>query len=296
MSDSFLVEEDFLDKDYFLDAQVKLKDENEVKSERRLKIIKLVFCLLCFLLLGELIIYKYVLPCFASPKITIMGNENYRAEEIASFLLPMNSSNWFNFNVEDAVTLISSESGIESVSVEKHFPDKILVKVQERKPVALMFVMENGHSVPLQIDKNGVLFKGKMGKGKNGGEDSSSEKNVRENLDAIPIISGLPIEYMAQGMKIPNIYKPLFDQIYTINNLPQKYFASVSEICVLPNDFGNYELELIPSHSKVKVRTDRSLNEDALKYMIVVLDVVNQIGTDVDKIDLRYGSVSYTLN
>lgn len=277
-----LLDDEYLDKDYFLDTQVKLKDENEIKSDRRLKIIKIIFCVLCFLLLGELIVYKYILPCFASPKITVTGNQSYKAEEIASLLLPLDTSSWLNFNVEDAVALISADSGIDRVSVEKHFPDKITVKVQERTPVAVMFVMENGHSVPVQIDRNGVLFKGK-------------KSNEKDDNRIIPIISGVPVEYMAQGMRIPNIYKPLFDQISTINNLPQKYFASISEICVLPNDFGNYELELIPSHSKVKVRTDRSLNEDALKYMIVVLDVVNQIGTDVDKIDLRYGSVSYTV-
>ena len=73
------------------------------------------------------------------------------------------------------------------------------------------------------------------------------------------------------------------------------FSASLSEICVLPKDSGNYELALIPSQSKVKVLTDRALNEDALKYMLVVLDVVNQIGTEVEvaAVDLRYGSVSY---
>jgi len=60
----------------------------------------------------------------------------------------------------------------------------------------------------------------------------------------------------------------------------------------LPKDTGNYELALIPSQSKIKVLTDRSLNEDALKYMMVVLDIVNKLDTDVYEIDLRYGSVS----
>ena len=60
----------------------------------------------------------------------------------------------------------------------------------------------------------------------------------------------------------------------------------------MPKDTGNYELALIPAQSKIKVLTDRALNEDALKYMMVVLDVVNKIGADVYEIDLRYGSVS----
>ena len=80
--------------------------------------------------------------------------------------------------------------------------------------------------------------------------------------------------------------------ISNIQNLPQKYFAAVSEICVVPKEYGNYELVLIPSSAHVKVLTDRSLNEEALKYMMVVLDVVKQLETDVSEVDLRYGSVS----
>ena len=194
-------------------------------------------------------------------------------------LVPMNSANWFDFDVNQAVAIISSEAGIDHVSVEKRFPDKILINLEERKPVAVTFVMENGRTSAMQIDKNGVLFPGKT--------------QAAVDVNEVPIVSGLPVEYMSKGMRIPQKYRPLIDQITKISELPQRYFASVSEICVLPKEYGNYELALIPAQSKVKVLTDRALNEDALKYMMVVLDVVNQIGTDVSEVDLRYGSVSY---
>ena len=277
MSDvSLLVADEYLEKDYFLSDE--LDDSSSEKAERKIKFIKVIFCVLCFALLCELVIYKYIMPSFSSPKVTVTGQKEYSAEEIARLLLPMNSTNWFDFDVEQAVSLLSSESGIEHVSVEKRFPDKIYVNVAEREPVAVTFVMENGRTSPVQIDKNGVLFPGK--------KSSSVEK-------ILPIVSGLPVEYMSKGMRIPAKYRPLIDQISKISEMPQRYFASVSEICVLPKDSGNYELALIPSQSKVKVLTDRALNEDALKYMMVVLDVVNQIGTDVSAVDLRYGSVSY---
>jgi hypothetical protein len=93
--------------------------------------------------------------------------------------------------------------------------------------------------------------------------------------------------------RIPAKYRSLIEQIAEISELPQNYFASISEICVRAKEYGNYELSLIPSQSKVKVLTDRALNEDALKYMMVVLDVVNKIGTDVSEIDLRYGAVAF---
>ena len=279
MSDvSLLVAEEYLENDFFLSDD--MDSASDGKIERKIKFIKTIFCVLCFALLCELVIYKYIMPSFSSPKVTVTGQKDYSAEEIARLLLPMNSTTWFDFDVDQAVALLSSEAGIDHVVVEKRFPDKIFVNVSEREPVAVTFVMDKGSTKPVQIDKNGVLFPGK--------NNPSAEA-------ALPIVSGLPVEYMSKGMRIPSKYRPLIDQISKISELPQHYFASISEICVLPKDSGNYELALIPSQSKVQVLTDRALNEDALKYMLVVLDVVNQIGTDneVAAVDLRYGSVSY---
>ena len=273
-----LVSDEYLDKDYFLEDDLSINEEED-RSEKKIKVIKILFCVLCLLLIGELVVYKYVMPCFSSPKVTVSGQAAYSAEEIARMLLPMESSNWLDFDVNQAVAIISSEAGIEHVAVEKRFPDKILINLKERKPVAVTLVVENGKTSAMQIDKNGVLFPGRM--------------NAISDTNEVPIVSGLPVEYMSKGMRIPSKYRPLIDQITKISDLPQKYFASISEICVLPKEYGNYELALIPSQSKVKVLTDRALNEDALKYMMIVLDVVNQIGTDVSEVDLRYGSVSY---
>ena len=94
-------------------------------------------------------------------------------------------------------------------------------------------------------------------------------------------------------MSIPANYRVLLDQIETVRSRSQKYFAAISEIQVVQKEYGNYELVLYPVHKHVRVLTDRSLNEEALKYMMVVLDVVDSIEPDVSEIDLRYGSVSY---
>ena len=110
---------------------------------------------------------------------------------------------------------------------------------------------------------------------------------------SVPIISGIPVEHLAEGMRIPAKYRVLIEQIAKIQALPQKYFAAISEICVVPKTYGNYELCLIPVNSKIRVLTGRSLNEEALQYMMVVLDVVNTLEPDVSEIDLRYDSVSY---
>ena len=279
MSDiSVFTSDEYLDKDYFLSEDINSNDSSG-KTEKKIKIIKVIFVMLCLVLVGEFVYYKVIMPGFSIPKITVSGQQKFSAQEIGQMILPMCNDNWHTFDVEKANALISSDPEIESVVVEKKFPDKVFISIVEREPVALTFVTIKNDTVAMQIDKNGVIFEGKKG--------------INVDSNKIPIISGLPIEYLAQGMRIPSKYRPLIDQITKISELPQSYFAGISEICVHPKEFGNYELALIPSQSHIKVLTDRSLNEEALKYMMVVLDVVKQLGSDVSEIDLRYGSVSY---
>ena len=279
MSDiSVFTSDEYLDKDYFLSEDINSNDSSG-KTDIKIKIIKVIFVILCLVLVGEIVYYKVIMPGFSSPKITVSGQQKFSAQEIGQMILPMCNDNWHTFDVEKANALISSDPEIESVVVEKKFPDKVFISIVEREPVALTFVTIKNDTVAMQIDKNGVIFEGKKG--------------INVDSNKIPIISGLPIEYLAQGMRIPSKYRPLIDQITKISELPQSYFAGISEICVHPKEFGNYELALIPSQSHIKVLTDRSLNEEALKYMMVVLDVVKQLGSDVSEIDLRYGSVSY---
>ncbi|MCQ2573804.1 MAG: FtsQ-type POTRA domain-containing protein [Treponema sp.] len=273
------------DAGYFLDNDSFLEDDEiavtgESKAERRFRIVIIsTFAVLIVLLLAEFIGWKFIKPSLESPKVTISGNKSMKPEEIAVKLIPMNSRNWFTFDVDVAASILSSESCIKNVEVVKHFPDKILVNINERVPVALTYVNTSGKCVPMQIDDNGVLF--------------SNKYNAQIAQSGLPIISGIPVDNMTGGMRIPAKYKPLIAQIAQVQKLPQKYFAAVSEICVIPKDSGNYELILIPSSGHIKVLTDRALNEDALKYMMVVLDVVKQLKPDVPVVDMRYGSVSY---
>jgi cell division protein FtsQ len=247
-------------------------------ADRKTKAVKIIFLVLCALLLLEVVVYKIIMPSMRMPEIKFRGAKTYTAAELSEIISPLNGTNWFTFDTRKAEDMLASSAAIDYAHVVKHFPDHILITIEERVPVALTFLNENGRSLPVDIDKNGVLF---------------PQRTAGNDADIIPIISGLPVEHMTEGMRIPVKYRTLIDQITQIRALPQKYFAAISEICVVPKEFGNYELVLIPSNSRTRVLTDRALNEDALQYMMVVLDVVNSIEPNVSEIDLRYGSVSY---
>ena len=253
------------------------KKPEEKGDEKFFKTIKIVVCVLCGLLAVEIFLYKFVRPSARAPRVVFTGLCNYRAEDLTQEILGMRTGNYFTFDTAALAAKLSSISGIESVEIEKRFPDKIAVRVKERVPVAMTFVSDGAKTIPAQIDKNCVLF-----------------ECPGVSLDnTLPIISGIPVEFLSGGMRIPAKYRTLIDQIDKIRSLPQKYFAAVSEICVLPKKYGNYELMIIPVNSRARVLTDRVLNEAALQYMMVVLDVLNSIAPDATEIDLRYGSVSY---
>jgi cell division protein FtsQ len=255
-------------------------EKTPVEKDKRITVIKFIVVILTILLLLELVISMVVLPGFAPGKVIYSGLRNFNEGQMNTLLGDMTSSTWVNFDSEKAVSLLSTVPGIESVSIEKRFPDKILVQVTERVPVAKTIVSVNNRTIPIQIDKNGVLF------------PITSDSIISDS--SLPLISGLPIDTVKNNMRLPEKYRTLMEQIGQIRSLPQKYFVAVSEIRVMPKEYGNFELVLYPINSRVKVLTDRSLNEDAFKYMMVVLDVVNSIEPDVSLIDLRYGSVSYT--
>lgn len=240
--------------------------------------VKIILLVLCLLLVLEALIYLVAVPCMGSVAISWNGLQSYSEVEMNKALGPLAQKNWVHFKKYDVKSIVASMPGVESVQVSKHFPDRVSITVTERTPVAMTFVSVGERTVPVQIDRHGVLFPLVTG----------------TNEDAyLPIISGIPVENIPEGMRLPSRYHALLEQISEIRNISPNYFAAVSEIHVVPKEYGNYELVLFPINSRTKILTDRQLNKDALDYMMVVLDVVNTLEQDVSEIDLRYGSVSY---
>lgn len=278
MSDSVLSNISFSDYDdisFFADKST----EKPLVKDKKITILKIVVICLVTLLALEALLYTVVIPCLAPAKMECHGNKTLSSQEVIKILAEVDNQAWLTFDTQRAVNILSGVSCIESVSVEKQFPDKVIINLKERKSVAKTLVTMDGRTSAIQIDENGVLF--------------SITSQTLSGDSNIPLITGLPVSQMQDGTRLPSCYRTLMEQISQIAKLPQKYFAAISEINVVPKDYGNFELVLYPIHSRVKVLLDSSLTEEALEYMIVTLDVVNMIELDVTEIDLRYGAVSY---
>ena len=263
---------DFIESDLFYEEKNPKKSQSD---DRTWKIVKVLFFILCFIIFLEFVIYKYIKPCFSIPKFDYVGNASY-SEEVNNTLKNLNYTTWIKFDVDNASKAIKANPSVASVMVVKKFPNKVFYDIKERHPVAITFVQDGDTSYPIQIDESGYFF----------------PVNKQKSFENLPILSGIPVEYIADGMSVPNEYRPLLNQISKIAATDSSYFACLSEICVVPKSSGGYELVLIPSQSKTRVHMDRSLNIHSLEYMMVVLDVIQQLGQTVSEVDIRYQSVS----
>jgi len=255
--------------------------KRKVVSDSKMAAIKIIAAIFAVLLVCELCVYFFVVPCLDKVEISWSGLSSYTKESMNGVIMPCANKKFMNFSTAEAKSLVLSVPGVESVQVTKRFPNKVYINVTERKPVAMTFVSSNGRTVPVEIDKNGVLFNATSG--------------LVNNDSSLPLVSGIPVENIPEGMRIPQKYRALMEQIDKIRNLSQNYFAAISEIHVLPKEYGNYELVLYPIHSRTRILTGRQLSEESLQYMLIALSAVNKIEkkAEVEEIDLRYGSVTY---
>ena len=232
---------------------------------------------LCGVLALEGFFYFVLRPGMNKIQVTYVGLEQYGEEDLAPILADGDFQNWLKFNVRLAAERIAALSGIDSVAVEKHFPDKVIIQVRERRAVAMTLANVENRTVPVFLDQNGAVF-----------TKGASAVTHAANL---PLLSGISVEQSQEGMRLPKVYQPLIEQLTALKST--KALSALSEIRVREKNYGTYDLEVYPIHYRTHVLLDKGLNEDALHYMMVVLDVVSSLRPDVPEIDLRYGAASY---
>jgi cell division protein FtsQ len=164
--------------------------------------------------------------------------------------------------------------------VVKRFPDRLSIYLEPRQAVALSLAKLEGRLLPLYYDRHGVVFMAGSGVG----------EKMTSN---IPVISGLNFENPVLGMRLPDSLKPLLENLEKINRSAPELLAAVSEIEIRAKPFDGFDLVLYPLHSPIRVRLENTMNEDTLRYVMLLLDVFKSRSSIPEEIDFRSGMGSY---
>jgi cell division protein FtsQ len=262
-----------------MDAAAVTNEKENFKFEKPLKRI-LIAC--SILLAGELLWLFVINPCMPLSVVDIKGFDGIGRTAVLEQAGIDSRSSFMSVNAAAAEKALSALPMVESAKVIKHFPDSVEIVITNRIPVAAGSADLGGRTVPVLFDKDGVLFQ----IGQNGG--------VAVNT-ALPVISGLVFENIAPGLRLPDFLLPLFKDLHTLRADAPELLSTISEIQINKKTYDAYELTLYPVYNQAKIRMGQRITEDKLRYMLLLLDVLNEKGVVLDELDFRTGTASYKI-
>jgi cell division protein FtsQ len=254
--------------------------KNSSVLDRRLKRLLII---LAMVVAAELCWLLFISPCMPLQTVEVRGIPDIERDLILARAGITSRSSYMTVNTAGAEAALEGIYQVESAKVIKHFPDRVLITLEPRRAVAFTLTMIENKITPVFFDRQGVLFK--IGNGY-GDEILSS---------SIPLISGLALEEPVLGMRLSPVFARFFTGLERIHVSAPDLLAAISEIEIHQKKYDGFDLILYPNHDPVRIRAAAELNEDMLRYMMLVIDVLVSQGTQVDEIDFRTGTASYTL-
>ena len=258
-----------------------LNSPQTVKKAKGKKLLKIVILSVLLFLAGNSVYYLFIVPFNATAKIQLLGIDTILEAELKKAAGLTGTEKWGKIDKDALLHRITSYPLVAEARVVKKYPDKVLIEIIERQPVGILLATVGGRTIPMEIDKTGTVFK------------AASKKTPQ----ILPIISGLSFQNIRAGMKVHKQLVPLFKQLDLLQRKNPALMSEISEMKIEQKKYGGFDLILYPVQTPVKVRTDSTLNEERLQYMILTLDVIRDfdMSAKIEELDVRAGTASYRL-
>jgi cell division protein FtsQ len=230
------------------------------------------------ILAAELIWLFGVSPCIPLSTVEIQGFPGFDGQTVLSYAGIGEGASYISVKAKEAEKLLAAHYMVESARVIKRFPDRLSIFLEERRAVALSLVEIGDRPLPVYYDKYGVVFR--IGDG--------AEKPLK-----LPLVSGLEFENPVLGARLSPAFGPFLSELARIGEESPELLAAVSEIRVNRKAFNGFDLVLYPVHYPIRVRLGEHCNEETLRYVLLVLDVLASGDSLPDELDFRSGVGAY---
>jgi len=142
----------------FLRPKMRREEKGGERFQRIVKkVIRMAFqlLLLSFFLLIVHWVYVHLLgdPYFRVREVEVEGGQKVTKETLLSLAAVEGMPNLFSVNLKEVVRGLESHPWIDQVRVRKVFPNKILIQIEEKKPIAIIQLEELYY-----IDIKGEIF------------------------------------------------------------------------------------------------------------------------------------------
>ena len=184
---------------------------------------------------------------------------------------------FFSINSKEIENRLVECNLIKAAKVEKKFPSTIKIVLEGRTPFALSFIDIDGCTVPVTMDRDGVIF----------------EMGDRVSDYGLPVISGLSFQDFQLGTRLPAIFIPYLLSMESVKKTSEDLFARISEIKFVEKGEGVFDVVIYPDDGNIRARTGAELNDVTLRRAFTALDVVSGLGKHTDEVDCRTDKIVY---
>ncbi|MDR0375563.1 MAG: FtsQ-type POTRA domain-containing protein [Treponema sp.] len=181
---------------------------------------------------------------------------------------------YWTINKADVRAKLLAIAAIKDAVVEKHFPNTLVIKLETRKPAAMVMSLAGGAGVLLYVDETGKVF-----------EKGRASSNMH-----LPLITDARMQNPYAGAQFPFSVVAL---LKTISNISSASLSHISEIEINWKIVGEYRLDLYdliiyPKSASIRVRMNAELDDAYIRRMLLA---VKTVGEDprysTDEIDYR---------
>ena len=231
-------------------------------------------------LTAQIIWFFVITPWIPFSRLEIRGFDGFDGLDVLAAANIGDGASFISVNARDAQQRLLVHPLVESARVIKRFPDRLSIFLEPRRAVVVSLAYFGGRQQPIFIDRHGVVFKTGM---------------AQEAVPAVPVLSGLTFQHPTPGMRLPAAFLPLLEDISRILDTSPELLAAISEIRLNRKAHDDFDLIIFPVHSSIRVRLQRQLSEDTLRYVLLMLDVLESRPQRPQEIDFRSGIGSYRI-
>jgi hypothetical protein len=261
------------------DRKKKTKPQRKSVNGNRFFLFVIIFLSIALVL--EIVFNFIIAPKLKIRKIKIQMDQTLQLTEQQVIDLAGIHSQMYYYNTDVHVIIdnLHKYSPIKTAVVEKVFPDTLTIDLAARKPLALSLVETTEGTVPVALDKEGVIF-----------QIGSSVTDWDH-----PIISGVTFTELKLGMKLPAKLTTALEDIEAIRRSSPAVIDAISEFRFVKKNDINFEILMYPKHFEIPVRIGSDIDERLLKYIFMVLDVISRAdyGNRIEEIDCRTDQIVY---
>lgn len=248
------------------DGSAKRRGTSRNKATTSHNILFGLVIVLLVVLAGELLYHFVLVPHFRISRIVVESDSRVSENVLRNLAGVTPAASLLTMNPRVTAERIAAHPSVREVSVSRSFPETLIVRVDTRKPVAVILAEVNGSQQAVLVDGDGVLFE-------RGTLTAEKAADLR-----LPALSGLALEGFTPGMELPIGLMGLATRLKEMQVEAPQLFRQLSEIRVVPRGSHEFEVLLYPMSYPVSVRVGSEFTIEQCTYALVVLDALRQDG------------------